>query len=174
MKILPCGHMTYREHLQVRIYCSTREDQDAQELCYSTTGVKANEDGDFEYKDILLSESPLQQTHYGDFTKLVCCRDKSSQCGIDANNINDWTWTDFVTRKFHESVYSIRGYQKGEKHWFIILLFNRGAEFIEEYKSSLDTGSIDISKWGYVLKSGKGRKGPPTLVLKKVIQWTFV
>lgn len=175
MKILPCGHITFREGLQVRIYCSTREDQEAQELRYSTMGVKANEQGDFDYQDTRLNKSPLQQTSSGDFTKLVCCReDKNSLCGMEEKNVDDWTWTDFVTEKFRESVFNIQGYRNDEKCWVIILLYNRGPKFIQEYRLKSNVGPLEVCDWGYVLESGYGEKEPPEGVLMKVTQWTFV
>jgi hypothetical protein len=166
-RIPPCGHMT---RFHIRVYCSTKYTQQAQELTYSVTGVTATKDGDFSFRDIELSET--QQTCCGDFTKFVCCRDPSDPCRMH-EDIKGWNWTDIVTGKLRSSTYVIQGRQKGRKRWFIILLHNKGPEFIKQYKAEVKHGEIEPSKWGYVLKSGNGET-PPKKVLNKVTQWTFV
>ncbi len=88
-------------------------------------------------------------------------------------DINDWTWTDIVTGKLHKSIYILQGNIGGEKHWYIILLFNRGEEFIKQYEAQIKSGSIDTSDWGYVLDSGTG-EAPPTEIIDKMTEWTFV
>lgn len=54
-KIPPCGHKTNKASLQVRVHCSAREDQEAQQLCYSVRGVTATKNGDFSYQDTELN-----------------------------------------------------------------------------------------------------------------------
>lgn len=169
-KIPPCGHKTNKASLQVRVHCSAREDQEAQQLCYSVRGVTATKNGDFSYQDTELSAS--QHTCCGDFTKLVCCQDPSDTCRMD-EDIGDWTWTDVVTGKLRKSIWIIQGHQNCKKCWCIILLFNRGEEFVKKYETQVKLGEIETSKWGYVLQSGGG-EGPPKEVLDKVTQWTFV
>lgn len=169
-KIPPCGHKTNEVALQVRVHCSAREDEEAQQLCYSMKGVTATSDGDFSYRDTDLSAS--QHTCCGDFTKLVCCKDPGDPCRMD-DDIRDWTWTDVVTGKLRKSIYIIQGHQNKRKCWYIILLFNKGDEFIKKYEAQVKLGEIETSEWGYVLQSGGGET-PPKEVLNKVTQWTFV
>ncbi len=88
-------------------------------------------------------------------------------------DINDWTWTDIVTGKLRKSIYIIQGNIRGEKHWYIILLFNRGEEFIKQYEAQMKSRSINISDWGYVLDSGIG-EDPPSEIIDKVTEWTSV
>ena len=133
-------------------------------------GVTATSYGDFFYRDAELSES--QHTFSGDFTKLVCCQDPNKPCRMDAD-IKDWTWTDIISGKLRKSIYVIQGRQKKRKCWFIILLFNKGLEFIEKYEAQVNSGEVETSQWGYVLQSGNG-EAPPKEVLNKVTQWTFV
>ena len=127
-------------------------------------------DGDFSFMDTLLM--PQQSTCHGDFTKLVCCRGPKKTCRMD-EDIKDWTWTDVVTGKLRKSIYIIQGYQKGEKCWYIILLYNRGEEFIRRYEAEVKKGTINTSDWGYVLDSAI-EEVPPKETIKKVTQWTFV
>ena len=169
-KIPPCGHKTNDESLQVRVHCSARPFQEAQELCYSSKGVKVRKDGDFSFLDISLT--PLQSTCHGDFNKLVCCRGPDDRCRMD-EDIKDWTWTDIVTGKLRESIHTIQGYKNDEKCWYIILLFNRGEEFVEQYKIQARSESINIFVWGYVLDSAVGET-PPKAIINKVKQWTLV
>ncbi len=169
-KIPPCGHKTNDKSLQVRIHCSTDPFQEAQELCYSSKGVEVRKDGDFSFLDTSLT--PLQNTCYGDFTKLVCCRGPDDSCRMD-EDINDWTWIDIVTGKLRKSIYIIKGHIKDQKCWHIILLFNRGEEFVKQYEVQAKSDSIKTSDWGYILDSAIGEV-PPKEIIKKVTQWTFV
>ena len=169
-KISPCGHKTNDVSLQIRIHCSAKEDQEAQELCYSLRGVTHTPDGDFSYRDTELSRT--QHTHCGDFTKLVCCRDPGDSCRM-SEDITDWTWTDIVTGKLRKSIYVVQGYRHNRRHWYILLLFNKGDEFIKQYEDQVQKGEVDTSKWGYVLQGGAGQS-PPKEILDKVTQWTFV
>ena len=93
-------------------------------------------------------------------------------CRMD-DDIKHWTWTDVVTGKLRKSIHIIRGYHNRKRCWYIILLFNKGEEFISDYEAQVKRGEIDTSKWGYILQSGIGET-PPKKVLTKVTQWTFV
>lgn len=94
------------------------------------------------------------------------------ECRMD-NEIGDWTWSDAVMGKLKKSIYVIQGFQNDQKCWYIILLFNRGDEFIKKFEAKMKSGTIDTSEWGYVLQSGPGDK-PPKDILQKVIRWTYV
>ena len=168
--IPPCGHKTSDKSLSIRIYCSASQDQEAQELCYSSEGIKVREDGDFSFLDT--SVTSQRRMCRGDFTKLVCCRDIRDQCRMD-EDIKDWTWTDVVTGKLRKSIYIIRGYQNSEKCCYVLLLFNRGEEFIKQYEAQVRSGSINTRDWGYVLGSASGEITPRE-IFEKVTEWTFV
>ena len=171
-KIPPCGHQTFKRALQVRVHCSAKKNQLGRALYYSEKGIFANEtDGEFSYLDIPLSRS--QHPFSGDFTKLVCLREENEECRMD-EDIRDWTWSDVVSGKLRKSIHIIHGSQKGQKCWYILLLFNKDSpKFVKQYEAEVKKEELYTAKWGYVLKSGYGEK-PSDNILQKVTQWTYV
>ena len=71
----------------------------------------------------------------------------------------EFTWQ---RRNEARRVYLVRGKDCNRPAWHYVLLLN-DEDTIKKFKERVDTGTIDVAKFGQVLKSGWG-KDPPNEV----------
>ena len=172
LHIPPCGHKAMKKGIQIRMFASCQPNQKAAEPCYFVEGVAVEDDGNLVFPKKQASDT---QTFCGtDFTKLVCCRDPDEPCLSD-EALKKWKWEDAVNGGLVGGVFLIQGMDRGRPVWHYVLLSKKSeelkVEFMEEFKSG--AGNIDVTKWGYKIKSGWG-EDPSEDVKEKVPTWMDV
>lgn len=74
------------------------------------------------------------------------------------------TRDDRIYRRSHRLVYLVRGKDRGRDAWHYVLIDKRKEA---AFKQAVQSGTIDVAKYGDVLYSGWG-KNPPEAIVRKV------
>lgn len=76
-----------------------------------------------------------------------------------------WKWEEIIALEYENRpsslLYTVRGTDKGRKAWHLVIVER---ELLDNFKEKVDSGTIDVAKYGYVIKSGWG-KDPPDDIL---------
>ena len=151
----------------IKVFASCQPHEEAAEPCYSIEGVRVKPDG-------LILFSSMKLTHQKPIrfnsTKLVCCRSPDSPC--PKATFQHLTWENAVDKSTNLHLVQRREGQRDM--WYYLLLHRVGDVYREEFQSRYRRDpSLQLSDWGYILESGKGRN-PPQEVNEKVLNWTCV
>ena len=158
--------------IQIRMIASCQPDQKAAEPCYFLKGVTVEDDGNLVFTNKQASET---QTFCGtDSTKLVCYRGPGEPCSSE-EALKNWTWEDAVNHKLRNRVYLLQGKDQNhrdKKVWHYVLLSSKSEELMEEFFKQLESGNIDVTKFGCKIVSGWDE--PSEDLKKKVSKWMDV
>ena len=169
--IPPCGHRAREQGVLIKVIASCRPDQKAAEPCYSIEGIEVNEYGTLTY--YTRNKVNETQTFYGtDFTKLTCCRGPDEPCRSE-EALKNWTWEEAIDDGLRSRVYTVRSKDRGRQTWHMALLSNKSKEHEKRFLEEVNSGHVDVDKWGYIFESGLG-KDPPKSVKDKITQWVWV
>ena len=171
MGIPPCGHKAKELGLMININASCQPDQRAGDPCYSVEGVEFSEEDQcmyFCYKQLTKSQTSI----WGNFTKLVCCKEPDDACPAESA-FENWKWADAVSGEMRSNRYIVIGKDRGRPGWHCVLLSSGDEEYRAQFLAQVATGNVDVADWGYILASGWG-EGPPQSIMEKTEQWTWV
>ena len=167
--ISPCGHRARKQGVLIKVYASCKPDQKAAEPCYSVEGVVANTEGTISYyKKKKVNE--MQTFCSTDFTKLTCCRGPDEACRSE-EALKNWTWEEAIDGGLLSRVHIVRGKDQGRPTWHIVLLSNTSEECKELFLEQIRTGTVNITKWGYKIKSGRGTYPTDGVTAKIISKW---
>ena len=167
--IPPCGHRAREQGILIKVIASCQPDQKAAEPCYSVEGVTVGEDGTLTVWDKQLSQ---QKSSWCDVTRLTCCRGPNESCRSE-EALKNWTWQDAVNGGLRSKVFIVRGKDRDQPAWYFVLLSNKSEAYKEQFLEEINSGHIDVNKWGYSIESGWG-KDPPQDLREKLFQWLSV
>ena len=167
--IPPCGHRAREQGVLIKVFASCKSDQKAAEPCYSVESEVLNEDGTLSYYSNK-KVNDTQQFWYTDFTKLTCCRGPDESCRSE-EALKNWTWEEAIDGKLKSRIYKVRGKDRGQQAWHMVLLSNTSEEHKKRFLEEVNSGHVDAAKWGYIIESGWG-KDIPDSVEKKISSWT--
>ena len=147
-----CGHHTREQGLLFQIYTSCQPNKEATALCYINEAIEYSEAD----KAVILwfgkTLTSGQKTIFTDFRTIRCSKPANESCEADT----DCTWNDCLNNKYH-LIYVVRGEDEGYATWHYVLV---DEEKLIDFKTQVATGSIDLSKYGKILKSGLGEDPP--------------
>ena len=168
LQIAPCGHRARENGAMVKVCTSCQPDQEAAEPCYSIEAVEVMEDGSIVAYSKKLTQ---QKSMWFDSTKLVCCRAPDSPC--PQTTFQCLTWMNMVKKSI--TLHLIQKREGDRDMWYYLLLHRPGDDYNQQFQSQFrrDPNSLQLSDWGYVLKSGVG-ENPPQQVKVKVGRWITV
>ena len=172
MSIGACGHQAKKHGILLKVIASCRPNQRA------TLGSFVAQKGilfDENYKVICYYPSKKlsdTQTCYGtDFTKIKCLQleGPTAPCRFpDIPAKCSWKWEDVIALLPKENpsklIYLVRGKDRGRPAWHYVLVER---ELEEDFLKQVRTGTVDVAKFGFIIKSGFG-KDPPDDTQKAV------
>ena len=171
MGIGACGHEIREKGLLVKISASCRPCQKATYGMFSSKGIFYDDDNDslFIYSNIELSKT--QTTYSGNFPKIHCLQLEGPTAPCLLSGIPprcSWKWVDVVAVDFKDRpsslIYTVRGKVQGKEAWQYVLVEK---ELVDKFKVQISTGVINVSQFGYVIRSGWGRV-PPDNIAKSI------
>ena len=154
--VRPCGHSAAEKGILLKVYASCRPDEIAAAPSFSVhcaTNDKNN--GRMSYFIFGKELRESQHTYGISFTEVQCGKMIDEPCSVSP----ELTWQ---RRNEARRVYLVRGKDRNRPAWHYVLLLD-DEETIKKFKERVDSGTIDVAKFGQVLKSGWG-KDPPNEV----------
>ena len=152
-----CGHHTREHGLLFQIYTSCQPNEEVTALCYINEAVEYSEADKgvlYWYGKTLTSG---QKTMWTDFKYIHCSKPASESC--EANL--DCTWSNRL--KSH-LIYCVRGTDRGRAAWYYVLVDENK---IVDFKSALESDTIDLESYGTILESDYGEH-PPERIEQKI------
>ena len=167
--IPPCGHRARELGILVKVYASCQPDQKAAEPCYSVEGVTVKDDGtQITYNEKLTHQTPT----WCDATRLTCCRGPDESCCSD-EALKNWTWQEALEGRLWKSVQIVQLYDQGRPTWHYLLLSDKSEEYKKRFSERVESGSINLTEWGYIIASGEGTD-PPQEIRHKISKWMYI
>ena len=159
MNVPSCGHHTRVHGLLFHIFTSCQPKEEATALCYINEAVVYNEadKGVIHQKNKTLTSG--QKVMRTDFRTIRCSKPADESCEAGS----DCTWNDCLIIKLY-LVYLVCGEQSGSPVWHYVFV---DEEKVDDFKAKVVTGTIDVSDYGRVLKSGWGDY-PPNNIARKM------
>ena len=171
MGIGACGHEITKHKKFLKIFTSCRPNQKVTARSYTTKAMNFSEEDDslWVYTNLKMSDS---QTTYGcNFSKIQCFNLGGPSGPCQLSNIPSrcsWKWKDVVDVEYGNRpgsrVFTVRGKDKGREAWHIVLVEK---DLLEGFKENVSSGTVDVAKFGHVIKSGWG-KDPPDDIINKL------
>ena len=148
-----CGHYTKEQGIQLKVYCSCKDDQEATALVYATEGAEYYKE---KYVAFWVSNKTFNcgQKPYGvNFTWIRCRHKIDMPCDIHCSH----TWEDRIL--YSSRLFTVRGKDQGRQAWHLAII---DKDKVDEFKARTSSGreTVDIAKYGKVLKSGFGEDPP--------------
>lgn len=177
MGIGACGHQAKENGMLLKVFASCRPNQKATMYSYILKeGIhyyeKYNGIGCFCVKKL----SDTQTTYGCDFTRIKCLQDKGPKAPCRLPDMIkagcSCKWVDIVAIDYKDRpsslVYTVRGKDKGREAWHYVLVKK---ELEEIFRETVDTGTVDVAQFGFVIKSGWG-KDPPEDLAKNIEKYS--
>ena len=168
MGIGACGHQAIKRGILFKVIASCQPNQKATLGSFvAHKGIKFNEENHtiyFTHKEKL---SDTQTVCGLDFTEITCLQleGPTGPCQLlDIPAKYSWKWEDIVSSSL---VYLVRGKDRGRPAWHFVLVER---ELKEDFKKAVNTRTVNVSKFGYVIKSGWG-KDPPEDTQKAICRY---
>ena len=176
MGIGACGHKAREQGMLLKIFTSCYPNQKATMDCYITNkGMYLNEEDNSIWLFYNKKVSDTQTTHGYDFTKIQCLQMEGPTAPCRYPDIPakcSWKWEDIVSIEYKNRpsslIYTVRGTDRGRKAWHLVLVER---QLREDFFKNVSTGTIDVAKYGYVIKSGWG-ENPPDDILDKIKKYS--
>ena len=153
--VRPCGHSAAENGILVKVYTSCRSTDVAAAPCFSVScTVNDKNNGTMSY---YLGRT-LRETQHAcgiDFTRLICNNTIDRPCSLNPA-ITSWKKKSEGSR-----IRLIRGNDRsnGKKAWHYVLLKD-DESIISEFEGKVKSGTVDVEKYGEILKSGFGQDPP--------------
>ncbi len=151
-RVGPCGHAAKEKGILIKVVASCLANEIPAELAFSTHCVYNDKNtGTVSYR-------PDKEIHDGqhtsalDFTTVRCKSKIDEPCIMAPES----TWHQWSTA---QRVMIVPGEDKGQLVWYYVLVVD-DEETIKEFKDKFKEGFVDVTKYGQVLKSGRGREPP--------------
>lgn len=158
--VRPCGHSTAAKGLMLKVYSSCRPGDEATALAYSVKGmINEKNRGDLGYY-LNLELSDSQHTFGCNFTAIRCGRTPQEACLFLSPN---YTWPKVLAGS---RLQLVRGKDRGRPAWHYVLLAD-DEQLQKEFRGKIESGTVDVARYGEVLKSGWG-KDPPNEVVDEI------
>ena len=173
MGIGACGHQIVKQKKFLKIFTSCRPNQKADAKTYATKALNFNEEDDSLWVYTNLELSPSQTTYGCNFSKIQCLSLEGPSGTCQLSKIPkrcQWKWRDIVNTEYNNRpgsrVFTVRGKDKGRQAWHIVLVEK---DLLESFRETVNSGTVDVAKFGYVIKSGWGKDPPDDIInlLKK-------
>ena len=174
MGIEACGHQMRKQKKFLKIFTSCQPNQTADARTYVTKALNFSEEDDslWVYTNLKLSDS---QTTYGcNFSNIQCVNPAGPEAPCQLSKIPNkcsWNWKDIVDPEYKNRpssrVFTVRGTDRGRKAWYIVLVEK---DLLESFQETINSKTIDLEKFGYIIKSGYGKDPPNDLInnIKKI------
>ena len=145
-----CGHHMREQKILLKVFAACEEHQEATISVF----VKAVEvkDGRCLYPGNGQQLDSGQKSRIGDFRSIRCHKKSSEPCEIRPSHT---TWENRLFKG--RFVYLVRGKDRGKPAWHYVLV---DEDKVEDFKTKVATGNIDVADYGKVLSSGWGEDPP--------------
>ncbi len=158
--VRPCAHSTVEKGIMLKIYSSCRPGDAATSLSFSVRGmINEKNRGDLGYF-LNLELSETQHTFGCNFTAIRCGRTPQEECLFRSPS---YTWQKVLAGN---RIHLVRGKDRGQPAWHYVVLVD-DEERRKEFLGMIQSGTVDVAKYGEVLKSGWG-KDPPNEVVDEI------
>ena len=153
--VKPCGHSANANEVLLKVYASCRPGDVAATPCFSVQGVRNDKNtGQMSY--YINTKLRENQHSFGiNFTDITCGSKIEESCALSPN----FSWQN---KSDGERVYLVRGKDGERPAWHYVLLVD-DEETIKKFKEALAIGTVDVAKFGQILKSGWGEDPPNTV-----------
>ena len=176
MGIGACGHEAIKHGILIKVFSTCQPSQKATLGSYvGQKGIYFNETDCSIWIHYGKNLSDSQTTYGLDFTRIKCLQldGPTAPCRLpDIPAKCSWKWKDTIALKYDNRpsslIYTVRGTDRGRKAWHVVLVER---ELIDDFREKVSTGTIDVAKYGYVIKSGWG-KDPPDDVLNNIKKYS--
>ena len=169
MGIGACGHQIVKQKTFLKIFTSCRPNQKVDTRTYATKALNFDKEDDSLWVYTNLQLSPSQTTYGCNFSKIQCLSLEGPSAPCQIPNIPNrcrWKWRDILDVEYNNRpgsrVFTVRGKDKGRQAWHIVLVEK---DLLERFRETVSSGTVDVAKFGYVIKSGWG-KDPPDDIIK--------
>ena len=169
MGVGACGHQAKEQGILLKIFTSCRPNQKATLQNFIAQGaIYFNENDCSIWTYIGKKLSDTQITHGVDFTRGTCLQIEGPTAPCRFPDIPakcSWKWEEIIALECEKRpsslLYTVRGTDKGRKAWHLVLVER---ELLEDFNEKVNTGNIDVAKYGYVIKSGWGKDPPDDML----------
>ena len=151
--ISSCGHHTRKAGILLNVWCSCDVEEEATALCYVNEAIQFDEDKKSVMTDFNTKLTSGQNTKLGDFRQIRCSQTMYDQCGVKLDT--KYTWIDRVFPKSH-LVHLVRS-----KMWQYVQV---DEDKVDEFKSQIDKGIVNVADYGKVLLTGWGQDPPQQVI----------
>ena len=157
----PCGHVAKEKGILVKVFSSCLANEIPAELAFSTHCAKNNTSTG------KISGVPGWSIHDGqhpsgiDFTRVRCMNKIDQPCSMASGS----TWERWSTA---ERIFLVRGKEGDRPCWRYVKLKDN-EDTRKEFFEAVESGSVNVTKFGKLLESGWG-KDPPEDVVKKMTE----
>ena len=158
MNVPSCGHHTRVQGLLFYIFTSCQPNEEATALCSINEAVQYSgaDKAVLFWKGKTLTSG--QKTMWTDFRLIRCSKPADESCEADS----DCTWNDCLIK--FRLLYLVRGEDRGCPAWHYVVV---DEEKLDDFKAKVASGTINVTNYGRVLKSGWG-KDPPKDTAHKI------
>ena len=176
MGIGACGHQARKHGILIKVFTSCQPNQRATLGSFvAQKGILFNEN-DFSiwvYYNKKLSDT---QTTYGlDITEIKCFQleGPTAPCRLpDIPAKCSWKWEGIIALEWEKGpiklLYLVRGKHEGREAWHYVLVER---DLIDDFEEKVRSGTVNVSDYGYVIKSGWG-KDPPVDIVDKINKYS--
>ena len=172
MGIGACGHQAIKHGMLLKVYTSCQPNQRATLGSFvAQKGILFDEEYIFicTYSKKKLSDT---QTTYGsDFTEIKCFQLEGPTAPCRLSDIPakcSWKWEDIIALEWEKRpaklLYLVHGKDRGREGWHYVLVER---DLIDDFEEKVRSGTVNVSDYGYVIKSGWG-KDPPVDIEDKI------
>ena len=158
LEVRPCGHSAVEKGVLIKVYASCRSGEVAAAPCFSVSGAVNDKNKGFMAYNLGKTLRETQHSSGINFTQIQCENSIVEPCTLNPK-LTSWN------KKMESSrIYLVRGNNKGKAAWHYVLLNDDDAliaDFVEKTQGArAGTETINIEKYGRVLKSGFGQEPP--------------
>ena len=154
-----CGHHTREQGILLGVFCSCGADEEATALCYITEANEFDKINKYVVAYCNKKLSSGQTTKHGNFRQIYCSKTATETCEVNSTCI----WEDRIFTG-PRLVYLVRGKDRGRPAWHYVVV---DEDRLEDFKTNIKSGTIDVADYGKVLHSGWG-DDPPKDIVRKV------
>jgi hypothetical protein len=162
--VQPCGHSARAANILLKVRTSSRSHEVPHTLLYSARGRGSDKNtGAFYVRSNGYEVEQYQHIRNLDGTVVACKSGLTFEdpCALTEN----YTWH---KKSEAERTYLVRGKDKGRPAWHYVLVVDDD-ETLEMFHTHVKSGNVDVSNFGYVVKSGWGQD-PPKAVREEIDQ----
>ncbi len=163
--VLPCGHSAREKGILLKVYSSCLSHQIPRSFSFAVYGCKNNVNSGYQtfcVIECIRNQSKISDGQHSigiDYTEIQCTgKSIDEACRLHTSA----TWSKWSQR---ERIYLTKGMNSGKPAWHYVMLNNDDQiilEYIEKTQGeNAGVFTVDVSKYGKILKSGYGLEPPP-------------